>query len=256
MRSVLVVCAGFVLAALIWAVYTPLSRHALVHSLADPRFDPNETAAQLISAGRSAHAALLSGLDSSSPQVRLHCARILSLGGDRRGDAALMTLLRQHGREESTLAAQAETYLLNAWVQRDGPPAPVRHKLLRDDAFKTDADRLLALNDTLVRYPGWASGYIQRAIVYQRTGSIVEARLDLLRALDLEPLQFEAMLVLGSCSLLLNASDQAYASYEQAVRLNPRLRVQYRNEIREVLKAIEIERARRRREKRREMPVA
>jgi len=189
--------------------------------------------------------------------VRVRCARLLAVGGDRRGDEALLKILRQHGSEaEGTLAAQAETYLLNAWTQRNGPPEALRRNFQRDDSFKTDADRLLALNEALTRFPDWASGYIQRAIVYQRTGSIVEARLDVLRSLEIEPAQFEAMLVLGSCHLLLNASDQAYTCYEQAVRLNPRLRVQFKNEIRDVLKAIEIDRSRRRREKRREMPVA
>ncbi|HYF49878.1 MAG TPA: hypothetical protein VEJ63_10755 [Planctomycetota bacterium] len=255
MRSVLILSLGFTLAALVWAFFMPLSAHALVRSLADPDNDRSEIEAALLACGRNADGALLEGLESSHSQVRLRCARVLALKGDRRGDAALLKLLSAPGNDE-TAVAQAEAYLTAAWSEREGPPAVLRGKLLREETFKTDADRLLALNEALGRFPGWTAGYVQRAIVYQRTGSVLEARLDALHALELEPSHYEAMIVLGNCNLLLSAPDQAYSCYDQAVRLNPRLRLQFKSEIRDLLRTIEIERARRRREKRREMPLA
>jgi hypothetical protein len=124
-----------------------------------------------------------------------------------------------------------------------------------EDSFVTDGERLKALSDTLTRNPLWATGYVLRASVHLRNGSIHDAWRDVLLALELEPDHFEAMIILGDCQLLVGAPEQAYLCYQQAVRINPRLRRLHQKTIREILKSIEVEKARQRRERRRDLPL-
>ena len=255
MRSVWITILGFMLAALMWVFYAPLTARAQIYAFADVGNDLAEVERSLLTMGLAAQPVLLEGLNHPRPSVRLHCAHVLALQGDRRGDVALLTLLREHAAPEDVMGAQAETYLCNVWARREGPPEAQYAKLSREDSYATDALRLTALNDALAHYPLWAAGFVMRAIVHQRNGSVQEAWRDVLLALELEPANFEAMIVLGYCQILANASEQAYLCYQQAVRLNPRLRRQYKDDILEILKAIEIEKVRQRRERRRELPL-
>ena len=64
------------------------------------------------------------------------------------------------------------------------------------------------------------------------------------------------MVALAETFMALDAPEQAWVCLEQAVRVNPRLKKVLHDPIQDVLKAIEQEDARRRRERRRERPVA
>jgi tetratricopeptide (TPR) repeat protein len=257
MRAVLATLLGFAITGMIWAFYTPVSAYALVHAFSNPDTDVEACERALLRAGNGAILALRGGTRSSSPQVRLRCARLLALQGDRSGDRCMLEMLKAYGKDpKDPIGAMAEAFLLAAWEQREGPDADARRKLQAEGEFASDAEKLNALGENIQKNPKWAGGLVLRARLYQRNNSGLEARYDALEALKIEPDNFEAMVVLGGSYLMLNAADRAYLCFEQAVRINPRIRHFLKEDIQEVLKAIEIERARERREKRRETPIA
>src|SRR4051812_38095640 len=138
MRSVWLACVGFVVAALIWALYSPLSAHALVLSLGVEGRDLQQIESELIAAGPSAVPALRQGLLDTNVRIRLRCAHILSIEGDRRGDQALLEILRQHGEDaQDPIGAMAESFLSSVWEERDGPPDALRARLLQPDGYNT-----------------------------------------------------------------------------------------------------------------------
>jgi hypothetical protein len=64
------------------------------------------------------------------------------------------------------------------------------------------------------------------------------------------------MVVLAQAYLVLGQPGQAMLCLEHAVGLNPRLRPALASEIREALKGLDVERARKRKEQRKQEPIA
>jgi tetratricopeptide (TPR) repeat protein len=255
MRATYIIAVFFLIAAFLWAVEIPLSSLAEIHHFSEPGANISAGELSLLRAGSGSTLALQRGLNADSLETRLRCARLLALRGDRSGDRLLIDTLRNHAAPDDTLGAMAETFLVGVWDQRDGPRAGMRDKLLRMRAKPTDAELITVLNDLLEKYPAWANGYVQRARIFQRNGEGAEAKRQSLMALAVEPEEFEAMVVLGQAYLLLEAPEQAAVCLQQALRQNPRLKNSLRDDIRETLKAIDTERARRRHERRKEEPV-
>lgn len=250
MRPPLLTSLFFFLAALAWALLPPWAAQAAARRLADPRADVPALEQQLLRAGHSALPALHRGLSAENLVQRARCARLLALTGDRNGDRCLLQLLARPGAPADGLpAAMAETFLLSVWMQRDAPPPAARQRALA-------ANSPGALTSLLERSPGWTAGWVARARVSLSDGDAAEARRGALQALALEPDNFLAMVVLAQACLLLNAPEQAMVSLEHAVRLNPRLKHSLGTEVREALKALDLERARKRREHRRQEPLA
>jgi len=255
MRATYVIALFFLIAALLWAVETPLASIAEVHRLSKGETDPAQTEQTLLRAGSGSTLALQQGLNSDSVETRLRCARLLALRGDRGGDRVLLDTLHAHAAMDDTFGAMAETFLIGVWDQREGPHAILRDKLARPHGKATDAETVNVLNELIEKCPAWANGYVLRAKLYQRNGEGAEARRQALMALAFEPDDFEALVVLGQAYLTLEQPEQAGVCLQQALRLNPRLKQSLREDIRETLKAIDTERERRRRERRKDEPV-
>ncbi|HYG76951.1 MAG TPA: hypothetical protein VEK08_18240 [Planctomycetota bacterium] len=255
MRATWLASFCFVLIACVWAFHLPLEAWIAVQNLAAPE-SAQLNRQRLLNAGNTAHAALRKALDSSELDHRLAAARVLALRGDQSGERVLFDILHAHSEPDDSLGARAETYLAELWDVRDGPGSAQRERLSRAAGAASDRDMLPVLNELLEKYPGWSGGYLRRAKLYLRNGEGVEARRQALIALAIDEANFEAMVVLAQAYLLLNSPDQSYVCLQQAVRLNPRLRHTLQEEIKETIKSIDLERARRRRERRRDVPVA
>ncbi|MCY3017403.1 MAG: hypothetical protein NTW87_00010 [Planctomycetota bacterium] len=254
MRAILTVTALFLIAALVWALHAPLASYGAASRIATPDADAQALSRELRRAGSGATLALRWGVAQDAPRRRAYCARLLALAGDRNGDRVLLLLLREHGGAElDTVGALAETFLLSVWAQRGGPPDAVRERALRSDA--DPAVGMAGLSSLLEKYPAWSAGYAQRARLSLRRGDALDARRCALLALAVEPANFEAMVALGQANLMLDSPTQALTCLDQAVRVNPRLKHSLQKEVHDILKALDRERARRRLERRKEMPA-
>ena len=268
MRSVILLCTGFVLMGLLWAVQAPLGAYGLVQGLSDPGAGGLAAGQALLHGGAAAIPALHNGLLSPTLTVRLRCARILALRNDPAGELALLEILRTHGAADDPAGAAAEVYLVSLWDRaspvfarapenRESPNADgaaTRALLAQYEAAHADANLIALLTECLSRDPVWIGGYVRRAHANLRAGEVWEARRDALLALALDYNEFEAAAVLAQASLLLNAPQEACTCLEQALRVNPRLARELHDDIRDVLKALDAEKVRQRREKRRETP--
>lgn len=256
MRAVAVTFAVFVLLALAWALHAPLASRAAMRRLSDPANDPRESARALLRAGVGSTRALQNGLAAQDPLPRLYCARLLALRGDRDGDRCLLDVLRRRGGESETLSAMAEVFLNSVWDQRGAPAPALRERVLRGSLVVLAREKAMATDELLSRHPAWSAGFVARARMARHLNEDREARMYALKALLIEPDNFEAMKVLARACLALGEPDNALRTLEQALRVNPRLKAELRDDIRDAIKAIDLDRARRRREKRKESPVA
>ena len=255
MKAVALSASIFIFCALIWAVHVPLASFATVKKMADPATDYYASENALQGAGSGSTMALKAGLVSDSIPVRLHCARILALRGERDGDRVLLEILRANGAE--TLRAQAEYSLIQVWNERDAPDPSSLAKLARlESGSHTDSEKLTAISELLLKHPGWSGGYVRRARIHQRNSEPFEARRDILSALMIEPDNFEAIVELAAAYLALNGPEQAYLSLEQAIRINPRLKESLRDEIKETVRMLDFQRTKQRNERRHEKPIA
>jgi len=239
MRSVALLATSFVLIALIWTIQVPFSAYSLIQSFSDPNCDCCAVEESLRNAA-AATPALLDGLNSRSANVRLRCARLLALRDDPAGVEHLLEALRAEDARAEDAAAVAEVYLLSIWDRREGPSDAERARLALAERGGDDAAHLKVLKELVAKYPRWIGGYVRRAQLYQRNGEALDARRDALLALVKEPRHFEAMIILAQVDLSINASQDAYLCMEQAVRINPRLRHDQRDQIREILRALNV----------------
>jgi HEAT repeat protein len=254
MRSIALTGCLFLLIGLIWTIQVPFSAYSLVQSLNEPNCDCFAVE-EALNKTSSAAPALREGLNSHSARVRLRCARLLAMREESAGDEHLLEALRNEESRAQEEAAMAEFYLLSVWDRRNGPSEADRAGLALAERGDDDAVQLKALKELLAKYPHWVGGYVRRARLYQRNGEALDARRDALLALLKEPNDFEAMVILAQVNLSINASQDAYLCMEQAVHVNPRLRHDEREEIREIIRALNTERERQRRERRRDTPV-
>jgi tetratricopeptide (TPR) repeat protein len=253
-RAILALCTFFILIALFWAVHGPVVAYFAVHSFADLNTDHNAAEEALRRAGPGAIASLRKGIVSELPLVRLRCARLLALQGYKEGDECLLEMLRKHGRDQNDpVGAIAETFLISVWSQREAPEEPLRLRLFNiQEAVVSDDKKLKAWGEALDKNRNWATGFVRRAMLNQNSGRAVEARDDALQALLLEPCHFEAITILAHFYMIAGAPEQACSCYERALRINPRIKHQKLNEIKEALEALKRDRKERRKERRRD----
>lgn len=257
MRAALILFSFFVLLAMAWAVWPLQSSRRAVASLEAGAGDPVEHIQLLRGHGLAAGGALRAGLKSSEPRVRLLCARELAFLGDADGDTALLMLMQDRSTlEAQTLASAAETHVINAWMERSAPPPDARRKALRYESDGTVPARIASITNALEEYPTWASGYVFRARLLLASERAAEARRDTLLALYLQPDQFEAMVLLARAWSLLERNDLAATCIERAMKVNPRLKEALEPELESLQRTILRERARERRERQRNQPVA
>lgn len=247
----------FIFIALTWALYTPLSSFIIIQTLLHSTADPSSIDQTLKYTDAGSVTLLRKGMASASPKIRLRCARTLALQGYREGDRCLAEILREHaGSSQDTLGGMSEFFLISLWEQRNAPEPSTRERLTRLETERnSDPDMINELNEALSNHPAWSGGYVRRARVFQRNGENHDARRDALIALMIDSQNFEAMVVLGRSYLQLDAPEQAFVCLEQAVRVNPRLKSDLKADLVEALKAIEIEKERRRRERRKDVMV-
>ncbi|HLX60377.1 MAG TPA: hypothetical protein VKX17_03750 [Planctomycetota bacterium] len=243
------------IAALAWAVQAPLSAYWNVRAFSSERGDALAAEEALIRAGPAALPVLTRGLHSDNGNAQFHCAKVLMVLGDNEGEEFLLQALHAHPDKDDPIGREAEAFLLSAWDRRDGPDAMLRQKLSEAEAQDSAPQKLAVLNDCLARYPGWADGYARRARIYQQASEVYEARRDALAALSLAPNHFEALVTLGRIQLIADAPQLAYKCFERALTVNPRLKDALQNDIRDTFKALELERIRRREERRRNVPL-
>jgi len=219
----------FIVIGLLWAIYDPLVSLNEVAGF-DRDGDPKALEEQLLRKGPGAIWSLRKGLEGPHLLARLRCARLLALQGDLEGQRFLLDTLRiENDSHESQLA---EHFLLSIWDRREGPSPEERQKALHlsyHDGNQEDEERL----DRLLRiYPAWVGGYVTRARIHIRNNELDAARRDGLTALLLEPNHFEATVLLGRCFLLRDRPNQALACFEQAIKVNPRIRHLIKKELR------------------------
>jgi tetratricopeptide (TPR) repeat protein len=252
MRAVTLTLCFFMCASLYWALEPSLAAFAAMRRLGDATLDAPALERDLRRAGAAAWRPLQRGLAADNARRQAYCARLLALSGDRSGDRCLLRMLRQHGSAaDDVCGSMAEAFILSVWAERDAPPRAVRQAALQNTWGAAGA-----LTQLLEKYPGWVAGHVLRARLSRQDGDATLARRYALEALSLEPDNFEAMVVLAQACLMQNAHEQAMSCLERAVQVNPRLKRSLDTEIREALKGLDLERARRRREQRRQEPVA
>lgn len=257
MRAALILFVFFLILALSWAVLPTQSANHALECLENGYGDPVEHIHTLRGQGLAGGRALRQGLHSSEPRVRLLCARELAFLGDADGDTALLLLMQDRSSVEAqTLASAAETHVINAWMERSAPPASERRKALRYENDGTIPERIASITDALEDYPTWAAGYVFRARLLLAAERAAEARRDTLLALYLQPDQFEAMVLLARAWSLLERNDLAAICIERAIKVNPRLHESLDPELESLQKSLLRDRARERREKQRNQPLA
>jgi len=257
MRAAMILFGFFVALGVSWAVLPSQSARWAVARLENGSGDPAEQVRVLRNQGFAAASALRAGLKSPEARVRLLCARELAYLGDADGDTALLMLMQDRSTlEAQTVASAAETHVINAWMERAAPPLEERRKAMRFESDGTIQSRLSSITVALEEYPTWAAGYVFRARLLLASERAAEARRDTLLALYLQPDQFEAMVLLARAWSLLERNDLAAVCIERAMKVNPRLQETLDPELESLRKALQRDRARERREKQRNQPVA
>lgn len=257
MKAAIALLLCFVSIAAYWAFMPVYAARRAVARLEKRAGDPREQVAELRQWGASAGPALRAGLESPDTRVRLVCARELAYLGDPGGDRALLLLMQDRSSVEArTVASAAETHVINAWMERAAPPAGARRKALKFEGSVPLPERLSAITEALEEYPAWASGYVFRARLHLAAERAAEARRDALLALYLQPDQFEAMVLLARAWSLLERNDFAVVCIERAMKVNPRLTETLKEELQSLHRALQLERARERRERQRNQPLA
>jgi tetratricopeptide (TPR) repeat protein len=257
MRAVVCIFLLFALASATWSLQGPLSARHAIERLEKGLGDPVEQIRILREAGPSAVGPLRDGLSSGAPRVRLICARELLALGDGRGEKALFEIMRtRETLEDRALAGAAETYLLNGWAAENAPPPAERARAAQAGKGGGSDTQLDALTAVLERFPLWQDGYVQRARLNVAADRPGEARRDALLALYIQPDQFDAMVVLARAWSMLDRNDLAAVCLERAMTINPRFRESLLDEYRSLRRAMDLERSRQRREKRRNRPFA
>lgn len=119
-------------------------------------------------------------------------------------------------------AATIEQQIWEQWMAGPEPPARELLARARDAATGGDLAGATALFDELVlRYPDYAEGYNQRAILHYLTGDLEASLADIERTLALEPRHFGALAGRGQCYLRLDRPLEALHAFEASLTLNP-----------------------------------
>lgn len=251
LKSGITISGFFIVVALLWAFYDPCLAYYEVARLSSDTHDAIALERSLFSRGRGALPALRGGLKSESRIVRLRCARILALMGEKSGQD---TLLRELQDESGVEVAQQ--YLLSIWDLRRAPPPKARTQVMRASFREPTEREQEQLDQIMAKHPAWVGGYVLRARWHLQSNELYLARRNAITALLLEEDNFEAAVLLGRCHLLLDYYEHAVFCLERAIRINPGLRHLVEDELEEARREAATDRQRRREKRATERPVA
>jgi tetratricopeptide (TPR) repeat protein len=252
MRAIVSSFLVVVLLAIAWCVKTPVCAFLNVASFSANSADSGRAENALLREGPGALPFLHNGLNSTSRETRFHSAKVLIVMGESLGEAFLLSELKAHPEPFDGAGREAEALLIEAWDLRDGPNETYRKRLGEVEHVNTRMiETIQILNECLLRFPNWADGYARRARMYQQAGESYEAKRDALAALVCAPNHFDAMVTLGRVQMGVEAPFLALKCFERAILVNPRLKILLRSEIEAALKALEVEKEKKREEKRR-----
>jgi tetratricopeptide (TPR) repeat protein len=147
-------------------------------------------------------------------------AALLALGllGTMDANAAIAARLRDDDREVAQTAADT---LWTLWFRGD---SPANNDELHRLARVRDREKALAGLDALIlRAPGFAEAYNQRAIVHFRLKQFERSIADCERVLELNPYHFGAQAGLGQSYLQIRKHRAALKAFRNALRINPHM---------------------------------
>lgn len=136
---------------------------------------------------------------------------------------ALDGLFRALAEAPDPAAANAiEQRIWALWFESPDGAAETLLEQARDAASAGDLDTGLALFEQLTsRYPDYAEGWNQRAILHFLRGDLQGSLDDIARALELEPRHFGALAGRGQCYLRLDRPQESLAAFEASLAINP-----------------------------------
>lgn len=127
--------------------------------------------------------------------------------------------------EDPAVRQLAGDALWSIWFRADSADNTKElQRLIRLDIDSVGAPQVVAEFDALImRAPGFAEAYNQRAIVHFRTGNYAKAILDCEKVLRLNPCHFGAASGLAQCFMKQKKLRAALRSYRRANRIHPHL---------------------------------
>jgi tetratricopeptide (TPR) repeat protein len=158
-------------------------------------------------------------LKQTEPRVREAALVGMRLIGTMESNAAVAACLRD---EQPNLQRLAEDALWAIWFRADREENNQElqriAKLIVDQEY---AKALAGLNALLLRAPGFAEAYNQRAIVYWRWGNFKSSIADCEQVLKLNPYHFGAQAGMAQCYLQLKKPVEALKAFQQTHRIHP-----------------------------------
>jgi tetratricopeptide (TPR) repeat protein len=119
-------------------------------------------------------------------------------------------------------ASAIEQRIWSLWFEAPDDTAESLLNRARDAASAGDLESALALFEDLTnRYPQFAEGWNQRAILHYLRGDVQGSLDDIARALELEPRHFGALAGRGQCYLRLDRPQESLAAFEASLAINP-----------------------------------
>ena len=161
---------------------------------------------------------LLRLLESPDADARRAALLALSLFGTMQANAAVAGRLRDGDAEVRQLAVDT---LWSLWFQADSEE---NNQELQRLARLRDRDAALAGLDHLVlKAPGFAEAYNQRAILAFRLKQFERSIADCEKVLQLNPFHFGAQAGMAQCYMQLRKHRAALKAFRNALRINPHL---------------------------------
>lgn len=120
------------------------------------------------------------------------------------------------------VASGIERQIWSRWMRGPEPAANTLLDEARDAASSGAADEARGLFEQLLeRFPEFAEGWNQRAILHYFEGDYQRSLEDIARTLELEPRHFGALAGSGQCYFRLEMYEEALAAFEAALQVHP-----------------------------------
>lgn len=142
--------------------------------------------------------------------------------GDQR-DPALPELFSALANAPDPMASyEVEQTIWSAWLEAPDEVASVLLEEGRSAAMSGAMHAALQSFDELTeKFPDYAEGWNQRAIVHFMLGDLQRSLADIARTLELEPRHFGALSGSGQCYFRLEMYREALGAFEAALQVHP-----------------------------------
>jgi tetratricopeptide (TPR) repeat protein len=168
-------------------------------------------------AQRYSEGTLMRLLEHGEPRARRAALLALGMLGTMHANEAIAARLHDEV-ELSHLAADA---LWSLWFRAD---TPAHNEELQRLVRLRDREKALAgLDALIIRAPGFAEAYNQRAILNFRLKQFERSIADCEKTLELNPHHFGAQAGIGQCYLQLRKHRAALKAFRSALRINPHM---------------------------------